>query len=569
MLSRARILVLFIASLGCRELNGPVRGNILATISTTAEAIDRDADGYILQVEGREPHEVAINTIVEIGPLDPGTYNVGLLGLAANCSVNGPNPVTVEVEPSGDGSELARINFLVACAPRTGAIRVLAITSGVDHDADGYRVVIAGLNRGPIATNGEHIVTGIRAGSTGVTLSGLAWNCSIEGNPTKTVTVEFGRNTEIAFEIRCVAAGSVMVTTSTSDPYLEWDNYYLELRDPTTNATTQLLTWANSSVTFVGLRPGTYVLRVVDLEPHCDPSLQGPQSLSVTAGSITRVSLTVTCNPAPNIAFVSDNSGNKDIAVINLGSGAVTRLTVHVAPDLSPAWSPDGSRIAFSTSRDGNFEIYVMNANGENAVRLTNHTASDRTPSWSPDGMRIAFTSERDGNSEIYVMNADGTNPVRLTRHVETDVEPAWSPDGSRIAFTSYRDIRGAVWTMNPDGSDARRITSGPFAESQPAWSPDGRRIAVSVGQSLFRNAINVINADGTGRIPITDFIDEASNPAWSPDGRHIVFTATLCDFYRYYCDPYLEFVGVGGAPYSWKIAGVVSDAAWQPPSGQ
>lgn len=45
--------------------------------------------------------------------------------------------------------------------------------------------------------------------------------------------------------------------------------------------------------------------------------------------------------------------------------------------------------------------------------------------------------------------------------------------------------------------------------------------------------------------------------------------TAFNCDFYRYYCDPYLEFVGVAGTQYSWVIAGRISDAAWQPGSGR
>lgn len=74
------------------------------------------------------------------------------------------------------------------------------------------------------------------------------------------------------------------------------------------------------------------------------------------------------------------------------------------------------------------FEIYVMNADGTNAYNLTNHPASDITPVWSPDGTRIVFISERDGNLEIYVIDSDGNNLVRLTENAAKDYSPVWSP---------------------------------------------------------------------------------------------------------------------------------------------
>ena len=48
------------------------------------------------------------------------------------------------------------------------------------------------------------------------------------------------------------------------------------------------------------------------------------------------------------------------------------------------------------SNRDGADEIYVMNADGSNQVRLTNNPAYDMSPAWSPDGTRIAFDTQRD-----------------------------------------------------------------------------------------------------------------------------------------------------------------------------
>lgn len=94
----------------------------------------------------------------------------------------------------------------------------------------------------------------------------------------------------------------------------------------------------------------------------------------------------------------------------------VRQLTDNGAPDLDPAWSPDGNSIAFYGHRNGDSEIFVMDADGTEVRQLTNNNHDDWGPTWSPGGEFIAFASDRFGksesfydNAEIFVMNADGT----------------------------------------------------------------------------------------------------------------------------------------------------------------
>ena len=119
-----------------------------------------------------------------------------------------------------------------------------------------------------------------------------------------------------------------------------------------------------------------------------------------------------------------------------------TNVTNHSESDITPAWSPDGTRIAFASIRDiMNQDIYVMDADGSNPTRLTNHPDNDRCPTWSPDGSKIAFASNRDGNFEVYVMNADGSGQTRLTNNSAADLRRPGRPTapGSRLRVSKTR----------------------------------------------------------------------------------------------------------------------------------
>jgi len=333
---------------------------------------------------------------------------------------------------------------------------------------------------------------------------------------------------------------------------------------------------ANGTVTISGLDPADYQVELSRVAVNCDLTSPNPQTVTLGAsGAAAFAEFDVTCGPVTQLAFVSTADGNPEIYVINSNGTGSTRLTLHPAADVKPAWSPDGTKIAFQSDRDGNAEIYLMNADGSNVVRLTNDAADDAQPAWSPDGVKIAFASNRDGNAEIYVMNADGSNPVRLTNGPADDAEPAWSPNSSKIAFTSNRDGNAEIYVMNADGSGVARLTSDPSAASAaPDWSPDGSKIAFSrrwcSGASCFEG-IFVMNADGSGVNQVT--CCEAHGPVWSPDGRKIAFTANAS------VSPVIAVIRAdgtdlveltSGADPSWRRGGspAASSAGTAAPSG-
>ena len=107
-------------------------------------------------------------------------------------------------------------------------------------------------------------------------------------------------------------------------------------------------------------------------------------------------------------------------------------------------------------------EIYTVGSDGRDLRRLTNNRAIDVSPSWSPDGSRIAFVSDRTGSPQIYVMNADGSDQRRLTFQGSYNTNPAWSPDGRWIAYETRVEGQFDIWLIDPDGRRERSAGQQP-----------------------------------------------------------------------------------------------------------
>jgi Tol biopolymer transport system component len=282
--------------------------------------------------------------------------------------------------------------------------------------------------------------------------------------------------------------------------------------------------------------------------------------------------------PLP-ILFVSNRNGHFDIVSIPPGGGPVTNLTNSPnSDDIYPAWSPPHlpylsglndarRRIAFASNRlDGNFEIYMMRYDGSNLVRLTYNNAVDVSPTWSPDGTKIAFASDRTGMFHIHVMNADGSGETQLTQSPSSgpasDRQPNWSPTLDKIVFVSDRDGDDEIYTVNPDGSALTRLTFNDAPDFDPRWSPDGRITFVSQRDGPFE--IYTMNADGTNQTRLTQQQGINTSPSWSPDSSQIVFVSTR-DSPASFVNPELYVMDQNGANVQRLTNDELGADDWQP----
>jgi Tol biopolymer transport system component/DNA-binding winged helix-turn-helix (wHTH) protein len=147
--------------------------------------------------------------------------------------------------------------------------------------------------------------------------------------------------------------------------------------------------------------------------------------------------------------FTRDAFGEAKLYRLDV-DGRQERVTDQKGHEISPAVSPDGSRLAYAADRSSvGLDIYVRELkNAESERRLTSLKFHDSAPAFSPDGRTIAFIATSDGNAEIYLVNADGTGLVRMTHTPAEEATPSFAAEGTRILFSSNRSGRFAIYEM-------------------------------------------------------------------------------------------------------------------------
>ena len=215
------------------------------------------------------------------------------------------------------------------------------------------------------------------------------------------------------------------------------------------------------------------------------------------------------------IAYVSFEQGRSIVFIHNLVDGTRRILASYDGINSAPAWSPDGKRLALALSKDGVSQIYVIDADGNGLVRLTNSNAIDTEASFSPDGKYILFTSDRGGSPQIYRMSASGANVERMTFDGGYNVTPRYSPDGKAFAYIQRNQGRYTLALMDLTTRQSV-ILSDSSLDGSPAFAPNGRLIlyASIVGG---HGILAAVSSDGRIKQKISASALDVREPAWGP----------------------------------------------------
>ena len=226
------------------------------------------------------------------------------------------------------------------------------------------------------------------------------------------------------------------------------------------------------------------------------------------------------------IAYVVKSTGRYELQIADADGGNAQSALASREPIISPAWSPDGSKLAYVSFEAKKPVVYVHDlASGRRHV-AANFKGSNSAPAWSPDGRQLAVVLTKDGSSQLYLVNADGSGARRLATSTGIDTEPRFSPDGAWVYFTSDRGGSPQIYRLPVAGGSAERITFDGSYNVSPRPSPDGKTMAY-IARNSGRFQLSVMDLATRQSQVLTDSAKDES-PSFAPNGRMVLYATEI-----------------------------------------
>ncbi|CAN5242822.1 S41 family peptidase [soil metagenome] len=271
------------------------------------------------------------------------------------------------------------------------------------------------------------------------------------------------------------------------------------------------------------------------------------------------------------VAFVSGG----DIWTVPTAGGEARLLVSHPDNESRPIYSPDGKYLAFASSRTGNGDIYLLTLETGAIKRLTYDDGGEVLNGWSRDGKMVYFQStSRDisGMNDIYRVAITSGTPMAVTAdRYANEFYGMPAPDGKTLAFSArgiasnqwWRKGRShldeaEIWLYHLDAkkgdSAYERVTESGAKELWPMWSQDGKTIYYVSDRNQTQN----LWSQPLGGKPtmLTTFTNgRVLWPSISYDGKAIVFERDF-SLWKY------DIASRQAAPISVRLRGVAASPA-------
>lgn len=231
-------------------------------------------------------------------------------------------------------------------------------------------------------------------------------------------------------------------------------------------------------------------------------------------------SLTISPRFSPDggkLAYTSYHRGNPNLYITDLSQNKTTKaISWQKGLNMAPGWSPDGHTLITTLSKDSDSDLYLMSTTGQILDRLTRNQGINVSASWAPDGQRFAFVSDRTGKPQIYIMELATRQVQRLTYSGTENTTPSWSPKGDLIAYTGLTDNGYQLFTISPSGGQPTQLTQYWGNYESPSWAPDGRQIVLCRGRGEQKQLCRIF-LRGQGLVPLFAMRGSQTYPQWSP----------------------------------------------------
>jgi len=475
---------------------------------------------------------------------------MGLGGVAENCTVAGDNPQEANVT-AGDTTT---VTFAVECSADTGDLEVSVTTTGDNLDSDGYTVNVDGTQTMAVASNGTVTFAGLAIGEHSLSLDGVATNCTVVGDISRTATVAANATAQESYEVTC-AANQITVQAQTGGDPIDPDGYTVTLDDVDSQSLD-----VNGSVMFGPVTAGLHKLELTGMAANCTVDDENPRNVDVVDGESAGTTFVVSCGGGSLVVNTSTSGSNA-----NLDPDGYTVVVDGTDGTESQAIENDG-QVSFPGLADGTHSVELQGVDSPCVVLGFNPRAvevpGEETFEVQCGESGSVITFIRDSN--VWQILPDGNGELQLTTdgvavggygHVK------WSPDGTRMVFPrsttcsdSWTGPCNAIFTADADGSDIMQVT---FPESgvrhwRPDWSPDGTKLVVYQSDDRGGWKLSILIVDSDGNNPNVFKTGDGTTinyafPSWTPDGEIIYVERVIGESSD---DGYVAIINVNGSGY-------------------
>jgi len=200
-------------------------------------------------------------------------------------------------------------------------------------------------------------------------------------------------------------------------------------------------------------------------------------------------------------------------------------ILISSQPIMSPAWSPDGTKIAYVSFETYLPQIYISDVATGKRKLITSFKGINGAPSWSPDGKKLAVAlSKGSNNPNIYTFDLATQQTHKITDSWAINTEPTWAPDGKSLLFTSDRGGSPQIYQVNIKNKLVQRLTYKGAYNATAAYAPDGKNIILLHGEHGNYN-VGLLDLK-TGNVKDLTHSGKNQSPSISPNGKLVVFAS-------------------------------------------
>ena len=167
-----------------------------------------------------------------------------------------------------------------------------------------------------------------------------------------------------------------------------------------------------------------------------------------------------------------------DIFTVPAEKGITYNLTrTQGVREMYPVWSPDGSSIAYISDETGNWEIYVMNLKTKKTEQVTkNHEVWKFPVEWSPNSKMLLF---EDMNRELQIVDLASKKITKVDKGLWSDFDDySWSPDSKWIMYVKTGANKlSSIWVYSLEKNEIQPLLDNQYENHSPIFSSCGKYV--------------------------------------------------------------------------------------------